>query len=190
MAKAETLRANGWSRRDSEGCSKGGLRFASSSFARGRWKAAQNSACQPPLATPRIRPATPLKRRCQAHTEPKSSRANLHGWANQRFKNVRRPPFAGLARWAFGELAQRLPVPRMWNLRARASARAGRERESRRLADLLEREAVELRHDLAFEPCLVALFRMPARQLRLRRCPSAIARRPCSRRPFGMHASQ
>src|SRR5580692_348087 len=47
-------------------------------------------------------------------------------------------------------------------------ARAGCEREPRRLGDLLERKRVELRREFALEPGLVALARMLAR-------PAAIA---------------
>ena len=50
----------------------------------------------------------------------------------------------------------------------RPDARACRERQSRGLADLLERERVELWRDLALEPCLVSLAWMLAR-------PAAIA---------------
>jgi hypothetical protein len=44
------------------------------------------------------------------------------------------------------------PVPGMRHLRTRRDARAGRERQSRRVAHFLERKGVELRRDLALEP--------------------------------------
>jgi hypothetical protein len=59
----------------------------------------------------------------------------------------------------------------MRNLCARSDARARRERESCRLAHLLERERIELWRDLALEPGLVTLLRMLAR-------PVAIAAMP------------
>jgi hypothetical protein len=61
----------------------------------------------------------------------------------------------------------------MRNLCARANARARREREACRLADLLEREAVESRHDLTPEPRLVALAPMLARAAAIATMPLA-----------------
>jgi hypothetical protein len=58
-----------------------------------------------------------------------------------------------------------------WHSRAGPNARACRQRQARRGRDLLERERIELRHDLAREPCLVALAGMLAR-------PAAIAAMP------------
>jgi hypothetical protein len=54
-------------------------------------------------------------------------------------------------------------MPWMRHLRARPNPRAGRERQACRVGDLLEREAVEFRRDLALEPRLVTLARMLAR---------------------------
>jgi hypothetical protein len=60
------------------------------------------------------------------------------------------------------EFAQSLPVPWMQELRSSPDSRAGPERQSRGLADLLKRKRVELQNDLALEPRLVALARMLA----------------------------
>jgi hypothetical protein len=50
----------------------------------------------------------------------------------------------------------------MRHVRTGSDARASRERQSRGLADLLECERIELRHNLAFEPRAIALARMLA----------------------------
>jgi hypothetical protein len=71
-------------------------------------------------------------------------------------------PRVGSVLWIH-ELAQRLPMPRMRHLCSSPDARAGCERQACGLADVLEREGIELRRDLAFEPRLVALPRMLAR---------------------------
>jgi len=54
-------------------------------------------------------------------------------------------------------------MPRVWDFRTGPYPRARRQRQSRGLADLLERERIELRRDLALEARLVALARMLAR---------------------------
>jgi hypothetical protein len=54
-------------------------------------------------------------------------------------------------------------VPRVRSLCASTNARAGTERQARGLADLAERECIELWCDLALEPRLIALARMLAR---------------------------
>jgi hypothetical protein len=74
-------------------------------------------------------------------------------------------------RLGFDECKQSLPVPRVRHLRASPDTRAGGERQARGLADLLERERIEPRRNLALEPRLVALVRMLAR-------PAAIATMP------------
>ena len=123
-------------------------------------------------------------------------------------------------RLRFDERTQRFPVPAR-HLCPGADARARREREPCSLADLLEREGIELLRNLALEPGFVALGRMLARPTAITAMPceivsprtrftaaphrgslpatvciasilraASIARRPCSRRAFGMHASQ
>ena len=66
--------------------------------------------------------------------------------------------------WLFKKPTPPLP-------RTGPDSRAGRERQTRYLGDLAEREAVELRRDLALEPRVIALSRMLAR-------PAAIAAMP------------
>src|ERR1700722_17555039 len=54
-------------------------------------------------------------------------------------------------------------MPRVRYPRSAPNPRAGGERQARCLTDLLECERIELRRDLALEPCLVALAWMLAR---------------------------
>jgi DNA-binding phage protein len=54
-------------------------------------------------------------------------------------------------------------MPRVWDFRTGPYPRARRQRQSRRLRDLAERIGIELRRDLALEPCFVALIWMLAR---------------------------
>src|SRR5580692_1490105 len=47
-------------------------------------------------------------------------------------------------------------MPRMRNSHSSSNTRASCERQPRSLVDFLERERIELRHDLVHEPCTIA----------------------------------
>jgi hypothetical protein len=71
-------------------------------------------------------------------------------------------------------------MPRVRNLRASADARARCERQACRVRDLLERQCVEPRRDLALEPRVIALAWMLARPAAIMAVPFADRLAPCA----------